>query len=77
MDLDLLDELFGIRMEARESTTVAGLVSEVLGRIPEKGEVVESDGLKFEILESTDRRVQRLRVTSKQPSTQPQQINSL
>jgi len=72
MDLDLLDELFGVRMEARESTTVAGLVSEVLGRIPEKGEVVESDGLKFEILESTDRRVERLRVTAKQPSSQPQ-----
>ncbi len=77
MDLDLLDELFGVRLEARESTTVAGLVSEVLGRIPEKGEVVESDGLKFEILESTDRRVERLRITAKQPSSQPQQINTL
>jgi CBS domain containing-hemolysin-like protein len=76
MDVDHLDELLGTRPEPREATTVAGLVSEVLGRIPEKGEVIESDGLKFEILESTDRRVERLRVSTRQPSSQPQQIGS-
>jgi putative hemolysin len=76
MDVDLLDELFRTRTESREATTVAGLVSELLGRIPEKGEVIESDGLKFEILESTDRRVERLRVSARQPSTQAQQINT-
>jgi CBS domain containing-hemolysin-like protein len=76
MDVDLLDELFRTRTEPREATTVGGLVSELLGRIPEKGEVVETDGLKFEVLESTDRRVERLRVSSRQPSAQPQQINT-
>ncbi|PYX37499.1 MAG: HlyC/CorC family transporter, partial [Acidobacteria bacterium] len=58
MDVDRLAELFGIRPEGRESATVAGLVSELAGRIPQKGEVVEDDGLRFEVLESTDRKVE-------------------
>ena len=74
MDVDRLDTLFGIRPEGREATTVAGLVSEILGHIPQKGEVAEDDGLRFEILESTDRRVERLRISARQPS-QPEQMN--
>ena len=45
-----------------EATTLGGLVSEIAGRIPQTGEVVEGHGLRFEILASTDRRVNRLRV---------------
>ncbi len=63
MDVDRLGELFGIRPEAREATTVAGLVSEIAGRIPTRGEVVEDNGLRFEVLESTSRKVERLRIT--------------
>jgi len=65
MDVDRLDELFHIRPNGHEAATVAGLVSEILGRIPEQGEVVEENGLRFEVLESTDRRVERLRISAK------------
>ena len=67
MDIDRLDELFGVRPESRESATVAGLVSELAGRIPQKGEVVENDGLRFEVVESTERKVERVRITTVQP----------
>jgi CBS domain containing-hemolysin-like protein len=67
MDVDRLDELFGTKPEGKESATIAGLVSELAGRIPRKGEVVEEDGLRFEVLESTDRKVERVRITSVQP----------
>jgi CBS domain containing-hemolysin-like protein len=67
MDIDRLDELFGIRPEGKEATTIGGLVSELAGRIPQKGEVVEEDGLRFEILESTERKVERVRVKTVQP----------
>jgi putative hemolysin len=67
MDIDHLDELFGVRPEGKDAATVAGLVSELAGRIPQKGEVIEEDGLRFEILESTDRRVERVRITAVQP----------
>ncbi|MGA2004208.1 MAG: hemolysin family protein [Terriglobales bacterium] len=67
MDVDRLDELFGRRPEGHESSTIAGLVSELAGRIPKKGEVIEDDGLKFEVLDSTDRRVERVRITVAEP----------
>ena len=67
MDVDRLGELFGSKPEGKESATIAGLVSELAGRIPRKGEIVEEDGLRFEVLESTDRKVERVRVTAVQP----------
>jgi putative hemolysin len=67
MDLDRLDELFGTKPEGKQSATIAGLVSELAGRIPRKGEIVEEDGLRFEVVESTDRKIERVRVTSVQP----------
>lgn len=76
MDVDRLDQLFGVHLDGHEATTVAGLVSEILGHIPQKGEIAEGDGLRFEILESTDRRVQRLRVRAVQTAA-PQQIKLL
>ncbi len=67
MDVDHLDELFGIRPEGKDATTVAGLVTELAGRIPQKGEVIEEDGLRFEVLDSTDRRVERVRIVAVEP----------
>jgi len=71
-DLDMLEELFDYSPHDVEATTVAGLVSEVAGRIPQPGEVVEHDGLRFEILESTDRRIERLRVSKHMAEPEPQ-----
>jgi putative hemolysin len=66
-DVDRLDDLFGMRPQGKESATVAGLVSELAGRIPQKGEIVEEDGLRFEVLESTERRVKRVRISVVEP----------
>jgi len=70
MDVDRLEELLGVRPDARGAATVAGLVSELAGRIPKKGEIVEEDGLRLEVVQSSDRRVERVRVSI----THPQQI---
>ncbi|HEY7353906.1 MAG TPA: hemolysin family protein [Terriglobales bacterium] len=63
MDVDRLEELLGVRPDRRGAATVAGLVSELAGRIPQKGEVVEEDGLRLEVLQATDRKVERVRVS--------------
>jgi CBS domain containing-hemolysin-like protein len=69
MDVDRLNELFGKRMEEEhEAATVAGLVSEIAGRIPQPGEIVQDSGLRFEILASTPRRIERLRISEAQPT---------
>jgi CBS domain containing-hemolysin-like protein len=68
--VDQLPELFGEQTglanldESYDATTLGGLVSEIEGRIPLPGEVVllESLGMRMEIVASTDRRVERLRV---------------
>ena len=49
MDVDRLEELLGVRPERKGAATVAGLVSELAGRIPQKGEVIEEDGLRLEV----------------------------
>jgi CBS domain containing-hemolysin-like protein len=80
--VDQLPELFGESValseldEAYEATTLGGLVSEIEGRIPLPGEVVllESVGMKMEIVASTDRRVDRLRVFPPAESETPKQI---
>ncbi len=70
-DVDLLEKLLGVRPEEKEATTVAGLVSELAGHIPKAGEVFEENGLRFEVLESTERRVDRVRV-----SLQPKKVGA-
>jgi putative hemolysin len=65
--VDQLGTLFGDEFEPPEeyeAATVGGLVSEVEGRIPLPGEMVvlKQSGLRLEVLASTDRRVDRVRV---------------
>jgi putative hemolysin len=65
-----LSELFGESAgladldDQYEATTLGGLVSEIEGRIPLAGEIVmlEPIGLRMEVVASTDRRVERLRL---------------
>jgi putative hemolysin len=50
-----------------ESTTVGGLVTEWLGRVPQPGESVERDGIHIDILASDELRVAQVRVRPSQP----------
>ena len=63
VDVDRLEKIFGIRRGDWEATTVGGLVTEFAGHIPSPGEVVEIEGLRFEVLQSTQRRVERVRIS--------------
>jgi CBS domain containing-hemolysin-like protein len=63
VDIDRLNDLFDLRIEPREATTVGGLVSALGGRILQPGEVVEENGLRFEVLQSTRRRIEKIRVS--------------
>jgi len=64
---DQLGDVLGEQVELGEeyeATTLGGLVSEIVGRIPKAGEVValEPLGLRVEIVASTSRRIERLRL---------------
>ena len=73
-EVDGLSDLFGEPIDLGqnyEAATLGGLGSEIEGRIPMAGEVVvlEPSGLRIEIVVSTDRRVERLRIHPPGPST--------
>jgi magnesium and cobalt transporter len=42
-------------------TTVAGLLSHALGKVPAPGDKIDLEGYRFEVLESNQRKVLRLR----------------
>ena len=67
MDVDRLEELLGVRPDGKGAATVAGFVSELAGRIPQQGEVIEQDGLRLEVLQASERRVERVRVSFTHP----------
>ena len=59
---DELEQTLAGLLAKYEATTVGGLVSEMAGHIPLPGEVVEDGPLRLEVVASTDRRVERVRV---------------
>jgi CBS domain containing-hemolysin-like protein len=66
-------ELLEVEFGETESTTIAGLLNALAGHVPRPGEVIESDALRFEVLEANQRKVLRLRVRRKPhavPATQ-------
>lgn len=70
--VDKVGDLFGVQLEAAmqhaEATTVAGLLNSVAGHVLRTGEIVEFDGLRFEVLEANQRKVLRVRARRVSPS---------
>ncbi len=67
-DLGRLEALLDIETdEELESTTVGGLITEWLGRVPQAGEVVEQDGVRIEVIAADELRVQKVRVSKMEP----------
>jgi magnesium and cobalt transporter len=69
-----LDQMFGVDLlpedQDDEADTLGGLVFEMCGRVPVRGEVIKHNaGLEFEIAESDLRRVKRVRIHLKKPKT--------
>lgn len=71
-DLDRIEDLVSgfHREEDIESTTVGGLVTEWLGRVPKPGEFVDRDGIRLEVLASDDLRVEQVRIGKSQTVAQ-------
>jgi CBS domain containing-hemolysin-like protein len=70
-DLDRVGDLFEFfhPEEEIESTTVGGLVTEWLGRVPKAGESVERDGIRIEVLASDELRVGQVRISKAKSQT--------
>jgi len=64
VDVNRLRELLGFRPpEETESTTIGGLVTEWLGHLPHRGETLEREGIRIEVLAANELRVDQVRVS--------------
>lgn len=65
--ISTLDQMFNVDLlpaeEEDEADTLGGLIFEMAGRVPIKGEIIKHEsGLEFEIMETDPRRVKKLRI---------------
>ncbi|WP_329128869.1 hemolysin family protein [Streptomyces sp. NBC_01476] len=61
-------ERIGLHVPEGPYETLAGLVAQRLGRIPQEGDVVELEGWRIEVTEASGRRAARARLTSPAPA---------
>ena len=74
-----VDKLLGVDLlsdeEEDEADTLGGLIFEMAGRLPTRGEIIKhASGLEFEILQSDRRRVKRIRIHVKKPQIPADEI---
>jgi magnesium and cobalt transporter len=62
VSVDQLEELTGIVVEEEGFDTLGGLVLDLLGRMPNKGDIVEYNGITIQVISTSGRRLKRLRV---------------
>ncbi len=66
-----VEELLGVEFADKTDagvTTIAGLLSHVSGNVPEPGDKIDMEGFKFEVLESNQRKILRVRVKKSVPA---------
>ena len=74
-----VDTLLGVDLlsdeEEDQADTLGGLIFEMAGRLPTRGEIIRhASGLEFEILQSDPRRVKRIRIHVKRPPPSADEI---
>jgi len=62
-EIEAFNETFGAAFPDQQFDTVGGLVTDHLGRVPRRGDRIEIDGLRFEVLRADARQVHLLQVT--------------
>ena len=64
---------FGVDIVTEEVSTIGGLVTSELGRIPDAGERIDIAGLQLEITESDDTRVVEVRIRPAEESPEDEE----
>jgi CBS domain containing-hemolysin-like protein len=61
-EIGKIERIFGMEIEDDDFTTIAGLVINEQGKVPDAGELLNIRGLDVEVLDADERRINRLRV---------------
>ncbi|MCL2761306.1 MAG: hemolysin family protein [Desulfuromonadales bacterium] len=62
LQIEELEESIGVQLEREKFDTVGGLIIYLLGRIPNSGEEVISNSVKFRIISSDERKINKVHV---------------
>lgn len=62
-DLKEINQLFDTEIPVLEHRTVNGLLLDEFGRVPDRSETQELEGVRIEVLEATETQVQRVRIS--------------
>jgi CBS domain containing-hemolysin-like protein len=64
----LVEERLGLELEDHHEATIGGVILERLGRLPEPGEEVEIEGMRFEVVAAGEAQIQEIRLLAPAPS---------
>ncbi len=70
MPIDDVNELLHTELPTDQSDTLGGFIYDQLGEVPSAGAQVPYQGLLFKVLNVSDRRIMKVRVTHEQPQNQ-------
>jgi CBS domain containing-hemolysin-like protein len=80
VEIARLDEMLNVHLlpedQKDEADTLAGLLFELVGRVPARGEILNhASGLEFEIIDSDARRIKRVRIRVKPPEPEAEPVD--
>ena len=75
LEIEKLEEHFGIKLPEGAFESVGGFIIHILGKIPKVNEKIVFEDLKMAIKSADDRKIDKILVTYKNPSTPPEEDN--
>ena len=69
MELSHLQHALGIDLGRSDATTISGLVVELLGHVPSRGQEIEVNGMAVEVLDADRKRIKLMRISPSKPDT--------
>ncbi len=67
MPIDEFNEYFDVDLDDEECDTIGGFIVQQLEHLPKKGEKLEYDGFRFEVIRADNRRIHLLKLKLKKP----------
>jgi len=75
LEIEKLEEHFGIKLPEGAFESVGGFIIHILGKIPKVNEKIVFEYLEMVIKSADDRKIDKILVTYKNPSTPPEEDN--
>lgn len=61
-EIDKIERIFDLDLEDDDYTTIAGMITSVVGHIPKTGDIIDINGISAEILSADEKKVQLVRL---------------